>query len=123
MCGASAHIPPEVCPVHVLWQWVVTRVGKGERVFKHGIAASAQTWLQVALEARCVPHANLYTLHTLRRGAARALVASGCSLSIILQAGSWRSSAFIAYLDATRMENALLTGSLQELSGNDKLDE
>ena len=98
-------------------------MGKGERLFKQGIAASAQTWLQVALEARCFPNANLHTPHTLRRGAARALVASGCSLSTILQAGSWRSSAFISYLDTGGVENALLTGFLQQLFDNDELDQ
>ena len=121
--STSSHIPPQACPAHVLWPWIKARAGPGDAIFKENIAQSAQTWLKVALEVRRVPYASKFTLHTLRRGAARALVASGCSLATILQAGSWRSSAFIAYLDTGGMENALLPGSLTELFDNDELDD
>ena len=119
----SSHIPKSICPVHVLWPWIVRNTAEGKPIFKANIADTAQIWLKVALEARNVPEHARYTLHSLRRGAARALVASGGSLSTILRAGSWKSSAFLNYLDVVGVENALMTGSLQAIFECDDLDE
>ena len=119
----SPHIPRSICPVHVIWPWVVRNTNEGSPIFKADIANSAQIWLRVALEARNVPEHARFTLHSLRRGAARALVAAGGSLSAILKAGSWKSSAFLNYLDVVGVENALMTGPLQAIFECDDLDE
>ena len=39
--GISAHVPNVICPVHVLWPWVVNRVNPGMRIFDDNIAYSA----------------------------------------------------------------------------------
>ena len=51
-----------------------------------------------------IEHAECFSLHDLRRGAAKQLVAGGCTLSVLLRAGSWSSRAFMIYLDQPGLE-------------------
>ena len=113
--GVSAHVPRELCPVHILWPWVQNRVERGKPLFLHSIAHSAGMWLKVALEARGVPDFEKFTLHSLRRGAAQTLLLNGGDLPTLLRAGGWRSSAFKSYLDLMGLENAVVTASLNTL--------
>ena len=46
-----------------------------------------------------VANAQVYTLKCYRAGKATALAASGESIGAILQAGEWRSAAFLSYVD------------------------
>ena len=111
----SAYIPAVICPVHILWPWVCKNASPGGRLFFDNIAARAASWLGIALEARCIPHAEKFTLHSLRRGAAQALVKGGGDLPTLLKAGGWRSSAFKAYMDLMGIENAVFTASVNKL--------
>ena len=47
-----------------------------------------------------------FTLKAFRAGKATALAASGKSLGTILQAGEWRSSAFMSYVDTDVVDAA-----------------
>ena len=113
--GTSLHVPKSVCPVHVLWPWIERRVVAGSRVFGGDIVKNSSYWINIALEARDIPFAKEYTLHSPGRGSAQALVQSGGDLSTLLQAGGWRSSAFRAYLDLVGLENRLFTASADRL--------
>ena len=42
--------------------------------------------------------------HAFRRGAAQDMAAQGCQLVEILQAGGWKSAAFMAYLKPHELE-------------------
>ena len=55
-----------------------------------------------------VPLADQFTLKAFRAGKATALAASGKSLGTILQAGEWRSSAFLSYVDTDAVDSAQL---------------
>ena len=64
--------------------------------------------------------ASLYRTHDFRRGHARDLQASGASLVEILQAGQWKSPAFLNYLDVNSLESeAVLQAHLEESSDSD----
>ena len=77
----------------------------GQRVFPEGTLEKLLPWLRAGLTAMAVSNADRYTLHSLRRGAARELVAKGGSKADLCQAGSWTSqkSAKI-YLDLVQLE-------------------
>ena len=120
--GTSAHVPNAICPVHVLWPWAVNRASPGARIFEENIAYSASIWLRVAAETHRLEHFEKYTLHSLRRGAAQTLVAKGGDLATLLRAGSWKSSAFRAYLDLVGVENAVVAASIQSLFDFDEED-
>ena len=62
-----------------------------------------------------MPFAEKFTLHSLRRGAAQALVKSGSDLATLLKAGGWRSSAFKSHMDIMGIENAIFTASVNKL--------
>ena len=85
--------------MHVLWPAIEKNTPPGDLVFPSQKARTARIWLQIALAVRGVPDANLFALHSLRRGPARELVNKGGSLAVILKAGGWHSSAFQSYLD------------------------
>ena len=71
----------------------------GERLFRDDICVRARDWLRAALSEVGRPHSDLVTLHSIRRGAARAFEARGGSLTELCAAASWSSRAFAAYLD------------------------
>ena len=76
----------------------------------------------MAAEAQNLDHFDKYTLHSLRRGGAQALVAKGGDLATLLRAGSWKSSAFRSYLDLVGVENAVVAASIQNLFDSDEDD-
>ncbi len=55
--------------------------------------------------------------HSFRRGMARDMLNSGCTLATILDAGGWRSSAFLKYL-SRRDVDARVAYKLAELHSN-----
>ena len=120
--GVNVHILSSLCPVHFLWPWIAKHVQPGSRIFHDSIASDAALWLKIALEARGVPDAKRYGLHSLRRGAAEELRKNGAHLSTILQAGGWKNSAFSAYLDSQRLENDTVTASMTTLFDLDDED-
>ena len=60
--------------------------------------------LRTQLQALGVKDALRYRTHDFRRGHAKDLVAAGASLREILNAGEWRSAAFLSYLDKDELE-------------------
>ena len=99
----------QMCPIHTLWVWLNTFIPCGSRVFPTGIHRSAQAFLRIALAACDVEGADSFTLHSLRRGSARDLVAKGGNLALLLKAAGWRSNAFKSYLDMIGVESEAFT--------------
>ena len=64
----SEHIPSSLCPIHCIWEWISKNTLPGERIFRDSISFSATKWMHAALEARSIPNACRYALHSLRRG-------------------------------------------------------
>ena len=54
-----------------------------------------------------VESAGPYTLKCFRAGKATALVLSGSPLAVVLEAGEWRSRAFLNYVDVNRVDAQL----------------
>ena len=108
--GVSDHCGRILCPVHVLWPCIASRISEGSSLIScHDLPRSAATWVRHRLQEVGIMEAEHSGLHDLRRGAAQQLVSAGCSLSTILQAGSWSSRAFIDYLDRPGVERDLVT--------------
>ena len=55
-----------------------------------------------------VPSAPSFTFKAFRAGKATALAAAGKSVGTILQAGEWRSAAFLSYVDTDVVDQAQL---------------
>jgi len=116
------------CPLHVLGP-LLAESPVGHRPFSDVTAADALKTLRVMLVATGVPEGAAYRTHDLRRGHAKDLQLSGacggagtvvsmlpktgCAcrgapLYEILAAGQWASPAFLAYIDANRLEEDLV---------------
>ena len=119
--GTSLHVHASMCPVHAVWKWVSTYRSPGSKLFTGNIAHSSISFLRVALEARNVPEATRYGLHSLRRGAAQAIVNNGGDLCTLLRAGGWRSAAFQSYLDFIGIEKKVCVEHAALLTDIDKL--
>ena len=106
------------CPVHVLGKYFL-ECGAGCHPFKlldaRSVLGTLRTWLQTLH----IKDAAKYRTHDLRRGHARDLQLRGASLWQILQAGEWRSPAFLAYMDKTELE----CGAASECRLDDCLDD
>ena len=95
--GLSRHCAGVLCPVCVFWPVVRRKFAAGDSLFPSGIAARAGEWLRAGLREVGVLRWDRYSLHALRRGAARALVEKGGDLADLCRAGSWSSTAVLKF--------------------------
>jgi hypothetical protein len=114
------------CPLHVLGPWLED-CKDGSPLFQRVTAASALRVLRTVLAGLSFPHAAEYRTHDFRRGHAKDLqvsgrwlfctfvspqstccIVGGAQLWQILEAGEWRSPAFMKYLDVHRLETDLV---------------
>ena len=108
------------CPVHVLWPWV-EKFPLGAAPWERTSVGMALTRLRHGLELCAVQGADRYRTHDLRRGHARDLQLKGASLYEILNAGEWKSPAFLSYLNVAELErDAVIEAHLDESSSEDE---
>ena len=102
-CKQSAR----TCPFHTFAP-VLDAARDAEPLFFGFSSHAALQALREMLRILKVKDADLYRTHDLRRGHALDLQLSGAPLYEILQAGEWRSPAFLQYLDMHRLETCLV---------------
>ena len=103
--GSSRHCGSGFCAVCILWPVVKRKIPVGGRLFSAQIAQRAGEWLRSVLRTLQIKNWDRYTLHCLRRGAARELVERGGTAADLCLAGSWGSNrAFARYLDLRALE-------------------
>ena len=95
------------CPVHVLWPFF-DALPVGFKPFSSLNLRMLNQDLRRRLERVGVGEAQLFRTHDFRRGHAGDLQTSGATLLHILEAGEWRSPAFLKYLDMETMERDLV---------------
>ena len=84
-----------MCPVHTLWDRFLAHLPEGAEPWKQVSAAEALHRLRRLLQKLAIPSASKYRTHDLRRGHAEDMRQCGCTMAEILQAGQWKSSAFL----------------------------
>ena len=89
--------------MHVLGK-ALSRLPVGFASFKGLTPSMVVTALRDRLRRIGVEQADLYRTQDFRRGHARDLQANGSNLRDILNAGEWRSPAFLSYLDVAQLE-------------------
>ena len=115
----------QTCPMHVLGPYLAN-CRPGERLFLGITSAVALSTLRLSLQSIGVARSHECRTHDLRRGHAKDLqlsgtmprfpvdpscahcVSLGAPLWKILEAGEWRSPAFLSYLDMHRLETDLV---------------
>jgi hypothetical protein len=101
------------CPVHAVKKFV--GVYGTDKPFIGISAGEALKVLRFILVQLNVKEAVQYRTHDLRRGHAQDLLESGAPLWTILQAGEWRSPAFLDYLNQHTLErDAIIQAHMDE---------
>ena len=108
----------DTCPVHAVSE-LLQSCPDGTAIFKGITPAEALKCLRTCLEDLGVKDAASYRCHDFRRGHALDLQLSGASLWTILEAGQWRSPAFMQYLDMGRLETDLVVQAHCDESDDD----
>ena len=88
-------------------------------LFGHITEIGALNTLRCILAELGVANAHEYRTHDLRRGHALDLQLSGAPLHEILEAGDWKSPAFLVYLDRDRLERDMVMQAHFEDSDNE----
>ena len=107
------------CPFHVLGP-LVDACPEGQSLFPGMNRASVLCALRCLLEKVGVEKAGCYGTHDLRRGHALDLQLAGAPLFAILEAGGWRSPAFLKYLDLHQLDRDLVVQSHVAESSSDE---
>ena len=97
---------PRFCVVHRLKPFLAQRQ-PCEPLWSFDSGAALKR-LRRLLTLSQVPAAPEYTFKAFRAGKATALAAAGKSVGTILQAGEWRSAAFLSYVDTDVVDQAQL---------------
>ena len=88
-----------LCPIHAFWPPIASSVKCGQKLFPVYAAQNVATTIKAVLAKLDIPHAESYTPHGFRRGAAQELKERGCQWPIGASVGEWRSLAFMGYVD------------------------
>ena len=83
-------------------------------------AYQTQKVLRDSLEGLKIPLASAFTLKSFRAGKATAMAANGDGLAAILQAGEWKSAAFLRYVSETEIDRMRM---LQFAFDDDEIEE
>ena len=92
---------------------------EGPRAFEGWAGKRVLSDLRGFAAGREWPRAAELGTHSLRRGAARAILEAGGSFSKLLRSGQWRPSAYQLYLDLGREEASAMASVLVEGSDDE----
>ena len=119
-CGVQFALesPHPLCSTHRIWNWVRRHHGSVGPIFRMG-ARAFTTVLRKIATVLGIPFAEILSSHVFRRSIALHLLRSKCSLATILQAGSWKSGAFMAYCQRNVIEEEAALACLVDESDTD----
>ena len=100
----ALHVEKRLCPTCSIWPAICVHAAPGQEIFRGYSPSIFLRELRQALGAARIPNAERYTLHCMRRGAARAVIQHGGTLADVLRACGWKSATFKLYLEMTGVE-------------------
>lgn len=106
--GCTCARDPVLCAPHGLMQWAQAKGRAWTGSLFSYPASSFRRDLQQAVASLRIPEPQAFSSQSFRRGTAQELCASGSPLAVILEAGQWRSNAFMQYLCRADIEGAAL---------------
>jgi hypothetical protein len=103
---------PLLCGIHFAGQYVMTKP-IGEELFGFSQAQFTHA-IKRALTLLEIPGASTFSLKAFRAGRATELALKGVPIGKILQAGEWKSSAFLRYIDEDTVDHASFAHEILE---------
>ena len=125
ICEASApyslelHVPQLFCPVCTPWPATTQKAAMGEPLLGSWKAQRVLQEIRAFAQPKDWYWGERMGTHSFRRGAARAVLGAGGSLSKLLRSGQWHSSAYQPYVDLGRVGNRAVASLLIEASDGD----
>ena len=113
------HAPQLYCPARLLRPAICRIAAIGQPIFPTWAGRLVLTELRSLARAGGWTQASKLGTHSVRRGAARAILAAGGSFSKLLRAGQWHSSAYKLYLDMGREETTAVPSLLPDASDDE----
>ena len=113
------HSPQLFCPVCQPWPAIGRLAHVGQPVFPGWTGKSVLTELRSAAHLGGWAQVTKLGTHSIRQGAARAILEAGGSFSQLLRAGQWRSSTYKLYLDMGREETTAASILLVDASDDE----
>ena len=123
--GCAGNLPSQVCMSHRVQRHIQRHhIQVGEPLFPHFKPQATLAVVIKALVNMKVVGGSCMTWKALRAGHATAMAAPGCTLAAILEAGEWRSTAFLNYVDSnvadeSEILRSAIQSELDEGSGED----
>ena len=113
------HVPQLFCPTCVLWDAICGRVRAGDMLFPGLSGPRFTDKLRNMARHLGWERSEKLGSHSIRRGAARAILEAGGSFAQLLKAGQWHSSAYRLYLDLGMEENKAMAQVMIEQSDDE----
>ena len=113
------HVPQLFCPTCVLWDAICGRVRAGDMLFPGLSGPRFTDKLRNMARHLGWERSEKLGSHSIRRGAARAILEAGGSFAQLLKAGQWHSSAYRLYLDLGMEENRAMAEVMIEQSDDE----
>ena len=111
--------PQLSCPVCQVWPAICRLAQVGRPTLPAWTGRSVLAELRPAARLGGWVQAMKLGAHSVRRGAARAILEAGGSFSQLLRAGQWHSSAYKLYLDMGREETTAVSALLADASDDE----
>lgn len=127
-CVCKENVVHPLCPVHTLATFFAKRGSGGIVLYGAGTSgghlfntspAAFQLVLRRLANQLGIPRASSLTSKAFRRGSARELLRSNCTMAQVLVAGQWRSAAFLNYLARSEVDERAIFDCIDELSDNE----
>ena len=115
-CNCKPGSISNFCVVHRVTAWVsASALLPGQKLWANATQACALTHMRRLLTLLGTPDAHQCSWKAVRSGRATEMAADGFTLAKILEAGEWRSSAFLRYIDETAADQGQsLRAALEE---------
>ena len=110
----------KLCGVHWLHKLAEGTQGEDGRVFQIGKSKFANMLRKYGEQLTDLPAGSRLSSHAFRRGMAQDIIDHGGSLSVLLRAGDWCSSAYLQYLRHHQHEDAAASQAIIMLSDSDR---
>ena len=100
-CGIAETKAARLCPAHAIWHAIASLIRPGGILLPTFYGTNVNATTKADPSKLSIPHANDYSSHGFRRGAAQELKEKGSQRPIVMGVGFWRSIAFRGNVDVT----------------------
>ena len=119
-CEGGVIVPGSLCPIHVAWPAICSRVLPGELISPSLQRANLNRVLKTVMNKLGYPDSERYTTYAFRRGCLMEMKRSNSTVAQIMKTAGWPSAQFKVYLDLTEDKEQAIKSLLRTLDTADE---